>query len=312
MEHLQSFDAAEAKNEDPGAAPATDPARLAMARLRLADLAGDSDSAIDLSRKIIDQFPDTPTADDAAFILGRNLFQAEAYNESRMALEQVAATTALPARADVARLLAARSAALVPTTQSQQDALGIFRIVIDGGGPLAPVAVMEMARLMIDMNLLDDAAVLLRDWFDTLDPSDPMRLPAGLLLGEAIYAKGTAAPDSPREALAVYDALFSNTEPHSALFNRLQYLRGRTLEQVPDERAAFSAYYSVLEATGTPDEWHYFELCGFRALTLLEKSGRWPAAIACARRIASFNGPRAAEAAERASQLQLSHMIWDD
>jgi hypothetical protein len=44
----------------------------------------------------------------------------------------------------------------------------------------------------------------------------------------------------------------------------------------------------------------------------LEKAGRWPAAIACAKKIASFNGPRAEEATTRASQLQLKHMIWED
>jgi tetratricopeptide (TPR) repeat protein len=297
---------------DPDQAASIDPERLAMARLRLADLADESVAAIGLAREITGRFPGTPAADDAAFILGRKLFQTEAYNESRMVLEQLAGATPHPARAEVAWLLAARSAALVPTGQSHQDSLALFRKVIDGAGPLAPVAAMEMARLMIDMNRLDDAAAFLRVWFGSLEKSDPMRMPAGLLLGEAIYAKGSASPDSPGEALAVYDSLLEGTAPHSALNNRLQYLRGRTLEQVPDERKAFSAYYSVLETNGAPDEWHYFELCGFRALTLLEKAGRWPAAIACARRIASFNGPRAAEATERAGQLQLTHMIWED
>jgi hypothetical protein len=92
------------------------------------------------------------------------------------------------------------------------------------------------------------------------------------------------------------------------------------LEQIPDakdpsrkrDKLAFIAYYSVLETSTAPAEWHYFELCGFRALALLEKADRWPAAIACAKKIASFHGPRAEEAASRASQLQLEHMIWED
>ena len=78
------------------------------------------------------------------------------------------------------------------------------------------------------------------------------------------------------------------------------------------EKEAFNAYYSVLETETVPEEWHYFELCGFRALALLEKAGRWPAAVACAKKISSFNGPRAEEAASRASQIQLKHMIWED
>jgi TolA-binding protein len=296
----------------PEASAALDPSRLAMVRLRLADLGGDTEAAIAIARDIGTRFPDTPAAADAAFVLGRSLFRSEAYNEARLVLEQVAATTPDTARAEAAMLLAARSAALVPTSQSQQEALALFRKVIDGKGPLAPVAMLENARLMIDMNRLSEAEEFLRGWFEPMEKSDPMRLPAGLLLGEAIYARGSSDPESLPAALAVYDSLLEEAGPHSALYNRLQYLRGRALEQIPDERAAFSAYYSVLETGEAPAEWHYFELCGFRALALLEKAGRWPAAIACARRIASFNGPRSAEAAERASQLQLSHMIWEE
>ncbi|MFZ9938538.1 MAG: hypothetical protein ACO3JG_15980, partial [Luteolibacter sp.] len=183
---------------------------------------------------------------------------------------------------------------------------------IDAKGPLASIAVLENARLMIDMNRLAEAEDFLRGCFGPMEKSDPMRLPTGLLLGEAIYARGSADPESLPGALAVYDSLLEEAAPHSALYNCLQYLRGRTLEQIPDERAAFSAYYSVLETDQPPTEWHYFELSGFRALALLEKAGRWPAAIACARRIASFKSPRSAEAAERANQLQLSHMIWEE
>jgi tetratricopeptide (TPR) repeat protein len=296
------------------------PLRAAMVRLRIADIDGQPEVAIATAREILEQFPGQPAAAEAALVLGRNLYQTGAYNDARMVLERLATTDTDPACTEAAWLLAARSAALVPASQSQQEALILFRKVIDAGGTLAPIATMETARLMIDMNRLDEAAAFLRGWFDSLEKSDPMRLPAGLLLGEAIYAQGSAKPDSLAQALAVYDSLLADAEPHSALHNRLQYLRGRTLEQLPQqenpsrtrEREAFAAYYSVLETDTPPADWHYFELCGFRALALLEKAGRWPAAIACARKIASFNGPRAQEASQRASQLQLRHMIWED
>ena len=173
---------------------------------------------------------------------------------------------------------------------------------------------------MIDMNRLADASNFLRTWFENLAETDPLHLPAGLLLGEATYAQGSVNPVSLAEALGVYDKLLVHAEKFPSIFYRLQYMRGRTLEQLPDEtnpalkreNQAFIAYYSVLETTTPPAEWQYFELCGFRALALLEKAGRWPAAIACAKKIASFKGPRAEEAATRASQLQLKHMIWED
>jgi hypothetical protein len=90
------------------------------------------------------------------------------------------------------------------------------------------------------------------------------------------------------------------------------------LEQLPDEKdpakkrekQAFQAYHSVLETTTAPQEWEYFERCGFRALALLEKAQRWQAAISVAKKIASFKGPRAEEAANRASLLDLKYPVW--
>jgi thioredoxin-like negative regulator of GroEL len=305
---------------DPEKSAALSTPRVALVRLRIADVSGESAAAMAAAREILDQYPGEPVAAEASLVLGRHLFQTGSYNEARMVLEKLAATDGDAARAEAAWLLAARSAALIPASQSQQEALSLFEKVIALQGPLAALARLEKARLMIDMNLLAEAATGLREWIGTLDADDPLRLPAGLLLGEAVYAQGGTHAASLIEALEVYDGLLAGVTPESAVFNRLQYLRGRTLEQIPDaddparkrDKEAFTAYYSVLEIDAAPAEWHYFELCGFRALTLLEKARRWPAAVACARKIASFKGPRAEEAEARASQLQLKHMIWED
>ena len=305
---------------DPEAAAGLPAARLALVRLRVLDLTPDSAAAITTAREILENFPADPAAAEAALILGRNLFQNRNYNDARLVLEKLAATDTDAAHAQAAWLLAARAAALVPTSQSRQEALILFDKAIESKGPVAPLAMMEKGRLMIDMNRLTEASAFLRKWFDSLPPADPLHLPAGLLLGEAIYAQGSANPGSLQEALAIYDKLLVHAQSFPSVYARLQFLRGRTLEQLPDEknpslkreREAFIAYYSVLETETPPAEWHYFELCGFRALALLEKAGRWPAAIACARRIASFKGPRAEEAATRASQLQIKHFIWED
>jgi hypothetical protein len=68
----------------------------------------------------------------------------------------------------------------------------------------------------------------------------------------------------------------------------------------------------VLESDSPPPEWEYFELCGRRALALLEKAGRWQAAITVARKIASFKGPQAEKFAADASRIQLEQMIYED
>jgi tetratricopeptide (TPR) repeat protein len=294
--------------------------RMAWVRLRIHDLAEDPAATIGSAREFLKQYPADPAAPNASFILGRNLFRTQNYNDARLVLEKLAASAPDSPLAQAAWLLAARSAALVPTSQSQQEALTLFDNVIKSKGSVTPVAMLEKGRLLIDMNRLTEAAGFLRQWFDSLKQTDPLHLPAGLLLGEATYAQGSANPTSLQDALAVYDKLLEHANKEPAVFNRIQYLRGRTLEQIPGEKdpsrkrekQAFIAYYSVLETNGPPAEWHYFELCGFRALSLLENAGRWPAAIACAKKIASFKGPRAAEAATHASQLQLKHQIWED
>lgn len=294
--------------------------RFAAVALRIADLGNDTDAAIATARDVMQRFNGQSVANEAALVLGRKWFDTRNYNNARMVLEKFAASCGSPDRAQAAWLLAARSAALIPTTQSRREALILLDKVIDAGLALAPVAKLEKARLWIDLNQLKEAEEFLIPWFSSLQPSDPLYLSCGLLLGEAIYAQGKQRQDSLDAALAVYDQLLIQAQRASADFNRIQYLRGLTLEQLADpadpsrsrEKQALSAYYSVLETTPPPAEWHYFELCGFRALSMLEKSSRWQAAIACARKIAAFHGPRAKEAADRAEQIQLQQMIWED
>ncbi len=292
--------------------------RVALARLRVADLSKDSAAAIAAAQAIMDTYPADPAAAEAALTLGRNLFQTGSYNDALIALKKLADSDTNPARAQVAWLLAARSAALGGTPQSKEEAIGLFDKAIASEGPLSAIATLEKAEHLIDLYRLAEASDFLGKWIKTLPEDDPLRLPAGLLLGEALYAEGSGNPASMAAALAVYDTLLAHAKNQPALLNRLQYLRGMTLEQMPDpkdpskkrETQAFEAFYSVLETTDPPAEWKYFELCGFKALAILEKAKRWQAAVNVARKIASFNGPGAAEAAARASDIQLEQMMW--
>jgi TolA-binding protein len=292
--------------------------RIALARLHLADLSKNSAAAIAAAQTLIDRYPNDPAAAEAALTLGRNLFQSGSYNQARLVLEKLAASENDPVRAQVAWLLAARSAALGGTPQSKEQALILFDKAIETTGSVSSLAHLEKARHLIDMYRLSEASAFLQNWIKSLPEEDPLQLPAGLLLGEALYAQGSSNPASLVEALAVYDNLLAHAKDQPALFNRLQYLRGTTLEQLPDEKdpskkrekQAFQAYHSVLETTTAPQEWEYFERCGFRALALLEKAQRWQAAISVAKKIASFKGPRAEEAANRASLLDLKYPVW--
>jgi tetratricopeptide (TPR) repeat protein len=295
--------------------------RIDLARLRITDLAQNPTATISAARTFLKAHPTDPAAAEASLTLGRNLFQSGDYNDARLVLEKLATTDTNPTRAQASWLLAARSAALVSTAQSKNEALALFDKAIAINGPLTPGATLEKTRHLIDLNLLPEAATFIRKYFDSLPPDDPLRLPAGLLYGEATYAQGGGNPASLTNALAIYDTLLTHAKSQPAILHRLQYLRGMTLEQLPNpknpelkrEAEAFDAYHSVLaNATNPPAEWEYFERCSLRALALLEKAQRWQAAIKLAEKIATFNGPGAPNAADRAKQLRLKHMIWED
>jgi hypothetical protein len=143
-----------------------------------------------------------------------------------------------------------------------------------------------------------------------------------LLLAEAIYARGDSDPESLSEALEIYDSLLELSAGSPARYFRIQYLRGLTLEKLPKPddisstriAEAREAYFSVIDrpADPPPAEWEWFERSGFRLLSILEAEEDWKAAISIAEKIASFGGPRAKEAATRARQLRLKHMVWED
>ena len=313
------LDSLAASQADLNALPA---ARLALTRLRFTDLSNDPKATIAAARAFMESFPGEPAAADAALVLGRTLFQAGDYNPARMTLQKLAATDPSPSRAQAAWLLAARAAALIPSPQSREEALALFDHAIAIKGPLAPIARMEKARLLIDLNHLTEALAQLRPWYESLPKDDPLRLPAGFLLGEALTAQAEKTPALLAEVLALYQKLLTHPKVDQATRHRLQFLRGQTLEQLPSPKnpavkrvaEALEAYYSVLDAptNAPPAEWEWFERCGFRALEIYEAAQRWQPAIAIAKKIASFKGPRADEAAARARSLQLKHMVWED
>jgi len=296
--------------------------RLALARLRLLDISGNSEETITLAAVVAETFPDSSASSEAGLILGKSLFKSGQYNEARLVLEKLAASEPGTQRSQAALLLAARSAALGATAQSREEALVLFDRTMAMDGSLTALARLEKARLFIDLDRLPAAIELLHQAFTTTAPDDPSRLPTGLLLAEAIYGRGDSDPDSLTDALDIYDSLMSLTTGNLSSYFRLQYLRGLTLEKLPDPTdptktrlaEARDAYFSVLDrpTTPPPPEWEWFERSGFRLLSILELAQDWSAAIAIAEKIASFAGPRSGEAETRARQLRLKHMIWED
>ncbi len=296
--------------------------RIALTKVRYLSEIGNIEESIHSARALIESFPGTSEASDAAILVGTQLFRSKDYNEARLILENTAMEQAGTQRAQAALFLAARAAALGATSQSREEALVLYDRTIEIEGPLSPLAVLEKARLNISLNQMPEAIASLRKAYQESSPDDPARLNTGLLLAEAIYAQGNSGVSDLNEVLPLYDELLALSKNNLPQTFRLQYLRGLALEKLPDSSLsgdkqidqALAAYFTILDRPSSPPppEWEWFYKGSFRALLLLETAERWPAAIALAEKIASFGGPRTEDAQKRARQLRLKHMIWED
>lgn len=309
-------------NSEPELKAAVSVERLELVRLRIADQNPQPSEAIQLSRQFLAAYGNSPEAADAKMILGRNLFRNKDYHDARLILEKLAASAPDDRRAPAALMLAAQAAALGATAQSLEESLILFGNVASGSSGLAPLARLQRASLLTKLYRFDATIAELQPWFKSMAPNDPLRIPAGRQLAQALFAQGGTKPGAYVEALAIYDQLLVSAAGQPSLMDQLRYLRGMTLELLPRTdgapgkrtREALETYYAVLQSAAVkpPTDWESCELCGFRAVKLLEEAGRWEAAISTASKIASFNGPRAEEAAARAKQLRLEHMIWEE
>ena len=78
------------------------------------------------------------------------------------------------------------------------------------------------------------------------------------------------------------------------------------------EPEALTAYYDVLDKTVAEGrEFFWFYKAGFDAAHLFEQEENWKAAIGVYQKMTKIDGPRAAEAKARLSQLRLEKFIWD-
>ncbi len=307
---------------DPGMKAAVPVERLELARLHIADQSPQPSEAIELSRQFLAEHGNSPEAADASMILGRSLFRNKDYHDARLVLEKLAASAPDDRRAPAALMLAAQAAALGATAQSLEESLILFGNVASGSSGLAPLARLQRASLLTKLYRFDATISELQPWFKSMATNDPLRIPAGRQLAQALFAQGGTKPGAYKEALSIYDQLLVSAAGQPSLLDQLRYLRGMTLELLPRTdgapgkrtREALETYYAVLQSAAIkpPTDWEDCELCGFRAVKLLEEAGRWEAAISTANKIASFKGPRAEEAAARAKQLRLEHMIWEE
>ncbi|MDB6080695.1 MAG: hypothetical protein JWO82_4442 [Akkermansiaceae bacterium] len=288
---------------------------LALAKIRVETRSGDWGAAVELAGNFLKANPDDPRREEITFELGNARFQNKEFNAAQLVFQNLVAARPDGPLAQPAQLLAARSAALA-TVQSREQSIGLFDKVIAGKGSLADLARLEKADALITMSRLPEAIATLEPWLKAMKKDDPLRMTAGLMLGEALYASGKADKANFDKALALYSGLLADLPEDSPRRFQLQYRIGLTLERKDEPSKALDAYYSVLDLTkaeqGQVSDWQWIDNCGVCARRLLEDAHKWEAAIKVAKKHAALPSPGAKEAGERASTLKQEHMIMED
>jgi tetratricopeptide (TPR) repeat protein len=117
-------------------------------------------------------------------------------------------------------------------------------------------------------------------------------------------------------ALRFYDRLLELKDLPVSTRNQAQYIRGQALEKLGRNVQALESYYEVINRNFDPEsttslEWKWYDKCGIEgAVALLEKEGRWKAAIQLAEKIGRSGSPRAKDAKEIAERIGLEHFIY--
>ncbi len=287
--------------------------------IRAEELAQDWEAAAKAAEKFIANFGDDPNIAYLQLKLGEAYFHNEEYNKARRILQDIPEKFPESPFAPYASFQAAMSARLGGTPQSREECIEMFQKIIESNNThLAEESRIQQGRVLIDLRRYQEAEDCLSPLIDQDTVSASLRRSAGVLMADCLHRQGPADNAKYDEAIGIYNRLLADKELPTAWKNRLHYLRGQTYESMSMPGAAFGSYYDVIvESPSETDqlhdeEWLWFYRCGFKALSMLEREKRWTAAVKLARRIASFDGPRAEEATKRANSLAIKHMIWED
>jgi len=277
--------------------------------------------AIAITEAWLTKYPSKTQSKEFTMRKGISLYRNGEHNKARQILGQLAHDHPKSELTPFANYYSAMAARLEATPQAQLESVKIFEKVIKSSSPIAIEARIQQARILIDLDQIPTAVKSLKTTYKKKSTT-PQQREIAILLADAYHRQGSSDSAKYQLAIDIYDDLISSSKLSLAWSNRIHFLKGEALEGTGTEesnKAALDTYYQVLNRENLPknstkseQEWKWFYRCSFKALSMLEKNNRPRAAIAIAKKIASYKGgPRAKEAAERARFLEKEHMIWD-
>ena len=288
-------------------------------RIRAEELIENWTAAAAIAESFIRNYKDSTHVPALMLKQGEAYYHNEDFNQARRIFQSVNDQFPDSPFSPYASFYTAMAARLGGTTQAREESVLLFQKIIDGKHPLAAEARIQQSRVLIDLLRYKEAESTLKPLIASKDTSASLLHDAGVLMTDCLHRQAALDPSKYEEAITIYDGLLQAKDLPLAWNNQLHFLRGQTLQSMNRPAEALDSYYSVivqknaLEKQGKQDvEWFWFYRCGFKALSMLESDKRWESAVKLARRMASFDGPRAEEASKRANNLAKQHMIWEE
>jgi outer membrane protein assembly factor BamD (BamD/ComL family) len=271
------------------------------------------EKVIALAQKFLRDFPRSPLLPEVRMKLGQLYFRAGDHANAETQFTLLVRENPTSAYAETALFLAGQAATKWLDPGAVDRALKFFDEVVQRDGPLKLYARQQQAIVQSKLGR-ESEAVIIYDAILSAQPPPDAELRFAAVCGKAdnLALLGRKDPAQFEAAIGVYDALAALPEVTPPWRNQALYKKGRTFEQLDRQPEALTAYYDVLDkSAGEGREFFWYYKAGFDAAGLFEKQEDWKSAIGIYQKMAKLDGPRAAEAKARLSQLRLERFIWD-
>jgi len=289
---------------------------FARIKIRIAELESNWEDIIQTAEAFLQENPEHPDSFHMNLRLGEAMIHNGALNQARQVLGKLAFDQPAHPLSIYATFYNAMAARGENTPQSLLEAIEIFQTVIDSEHNLKQEAVIQQARILIDLGQLDRAkASLQTSYANATLPAIKQDL--GILLADANRRQLGQDPNSANIAIEIYSELLKQPGLRQSSSNKLHSFLGETYESIGRLDLALDIYLNVINHENTVDskhptqEWHWYYECAFDALTILQEEEQWRSAVAIAKEIAASGGPREKEALAIAQELSIKHMIWE-
>jgi outer membrane protein assembly factor BamD (BamD/ComL family) len=271
------------------------------------------EQVIELGDRFLQEYPHSAREPEVRMKLGQVHFRNNHYPNAETEFTVLAHENPSGPYAEPALFLAGRSAMKTLNPGSIDRALTLFDDVVKRDGPLKLYALQQQASIKHSLGNEGETIAIYDNILAAQPPPEPeLRFASLCGKGDSLMILGRGEPALLETAIGVFDILAALPDVTPEWRNQALYKKGKALEQLSRRSEAITAYYDVLDKSGTDGrEFFWYYKAGFDAATLFTQQNQWKSAIGIYEKIARVEGPRAAEARALAKKIRLERFIWD-